>query len=465
MTWLTLLLALAGCKMASTATTDAPPPEDATALADAPPDVPVGPVGPVTVTITNADGDGHPDATAIVIFMDGAAHVLSTATADASGVATGAVPAGALVTVLQVYSPANAPNEEVDALTTVRGVQPGDHLRVGRLQFPVTGIGNPEIMTTTITPVTPGNPPGLMTACSNAFITGGPTATAQFTFYDNCRPSTFDVFGLQGDRQSGFTYLWQAGVAYVTGGSFTLDAPWQPAGTSRITATNTPANLARLVANLTIFLDGLPLSIDQENAELPAPGTATISLLRTTPDAPTRGVLQLSEVDGIGPFEMRARFGTAAALAADQTFDLSTQPLPLPKGVAQSDTGVSWSLTGAPAGDVRIVRWLAQWGSTDPTTSVVTSHFGTWLVVEDATLATTATSLPSLPAAYVGKDPTAVAAVALFRGGASVTYLDYDNLDGFDGARASTSTLIDIALQFPDVDHDAHATVGGTPQH
>lgn len=87
------------------------------------------------------------------------------------------------------------------------------------------------------------------------------------------------------------------------------------------------------------------------------------------------------------------------------------------------------------------------------------------MIVEAASRPPT-TLLPGLPDAYADSDPTRVPSNQItfpIANATSVFYVDYDNLDGYDAARAYGFSLQNIADSMPNVAHTAHLEWSSVP--
>ncbi|MBS1121919.1 MAG: hypothetical protein H6Q90_4147 [Deltaproteobacteria bacterium] len=112
-------------------------------------------------------------------------------------------------------------------------------------------------------------------------------------------------------------------------------------------------------------------------------------------------------------------------------------------------TGTTWVETTDGAPDSRYVSWSAQW--TDANHVI---HRAFWTTVEDPHGVPSSPLLP-LPDDYAASDPTRMLPLILQLKGASVRYVDYDNVSGYDDARPFGTQLQDLGISFLEVPHIA----------
>jgi hypothetical protein len=416
---------------------DAPPTDDA-----APDDAAVdGAIGLVTITVLSELGDGVPDPDAIAIFDDPTGANIQHGLVDSSGVASAIVPEGSSVTVLRVR--VSGPYRDA-SLVTFRGVEPGDHLYLGKPLDPTRELGTETYMTATYSP-----PPGtsfgqLFKACGG----GAPNGTQGelgVSFRDYCNGSTFDLLAyvFAGTTRH---FVWQTDVPYVDGGTFALATNWAPMQDAALTVLNVPDNpgFAWLTAARTTMIETRPIVLGMDQVELPGPGTHAMTLLHA-PGAGNGTRLHVGVGGGLGS-EGIVRYTDDSP--ATHTVDFDTLPVPRMTSDMQTQSGASWVQTGS-GGDVRIVIWTA--------TMTTADHRVFWETVEDPTLPAM-TTLPILPAAYAQDDPSTVHPLVIGLTGVSAAYLEYDNVDGYDAARPLGPRLRDIEAMFLGMPHEVHAS-------
>ncbi len=313
--------------------------------------------GTVNVTVTTTIGDGAPDPTAVVFFMDGSGDVEASVTTNQNGSAQGIVPSDGMVTVLQTTTQGGT---TTDTITSVRGVQPGDQLQFGVPQSVVPPSGSSAAMTASFPAPATGTTPVFAFACGSASVT---TTTATFEFPPACQPSSFDVVGLGVAPAGGSAYLYQRGVTFASGSAFAITAPWQATGASKITVQNAPAGLVSIAATIDIWLGVLAFQLDSEAVATPAT-TAQIAMKQTISQTSLRASLLLTQLGGSGagvPVDELIKFTNADEAALDQTIDGSAMPLPIASEVMQSANATTWTTTrlgrrraaGVVAGELR----------------------------------------------------------------------------------------------------------------
>lgn len=393
----------------------------------------------VSVHVTTPTGDGKDDTTAIVVFMDASGAAVHDGPTDATGHASWDLPDGGSVTVLQRYVNTSN-NKNVDLLTTFRAVKPGDMLNAGRLKSRTMYFGQSVPMTAHMP--TDAYSATLYFACGSSSSPSAPPDGLQtLTFYDSCLPATFNMLALrQNNTQRDF--MWQPSTTFVAHGDVTIGDNFMPMGQYTANLTNIPANYNVGVVSETM-VDTFPVELDNHTFDpTVSPTNATIQLAYP-PGAGNGTVLWERQAQGIYLRHVRVAVETSTPASID--WDLSELPLPQLGGSHADATDVTWGETATTGtGDARIVLWAGQWGT----------HASNWLIIEPPTPATSSALVP-LPPAYADDDPTANAAPGE---ASAVWYVDYSNLDGYDGARPYGAALNDPTQIFLDVDHHAHIT-------
>jgi hypothetical protein len=393
----------------------------------------------VTVHVTSHVGDGKDDTTASVVFMGPTGDVVHDGPTDATGNAAWDLPDGGSVTVLQAYD--DTPNNRrVDLLTTFRGVKPGDALNAGtpksRTMFYGQGV-----------PMTAHMPMDAYSAIiyfpcgSSSSPSAPPDGLQTLMFYDSCLPATFDMLALRttnGQRD----FMWQPGVTFQAHGDVTVNDTFAPIGHYTANLTNIPANYNVNVTSLTM-LGTFPLQLDAHTFDPTVTPTNASITLQYPPGAGSGTVMW--ERQGQGIYLRHTRVNAVPAAPDSIDWDLSELPLPDLGGSHADATDVTWGETATTGtGDERVVLWVGQWGT----------HIANWYIVEPPAPATSSALVP-LPPAYAADDPTANGAMGI---AATVWYVDYSNLAGYDGARPYGAQLVDPMQLFLDVDHHAHVT-------
>ena len=454
--WAVVCVVCVSCKSSSHATVDSRS-GDAPSTDSASVDVPPGPDAPppdapdpsrVWVHVTDTTGDGGPDASAVVVFMDSSGAVVQDGTVDASGDASVELPGGGSVTVLQVsIDPGTGAHQ--DRLMTFRGVKPGDFLHAGPARA-VNTFSGPSYSMTAHLPLD-AYQAQLYFECGNGTTIGPPNGLQTLTFYDSCRTSSFDV--LMMENMSGVAeFVWQPGLTFADHGDVTIADNFALMAKTSSPITNVPPGLSNVGVWLYTNVGALRVGMDQQSVQLPSGGDQTIAL-RYPPGAGTSTLLYAAEFSALSSTQSFARVTTGSP--ATIGLDLASLPLPtISTRAMQTPSTVTWTQSDAGAPDARYVTWLGSW--TDAGTN--TKHTAVWGIVEDPS-GTTSSSLVPLPPAYAADDPSHASNPTLL--GATVAYVDYDNLGGYDQARPFGFILLDPSTSLPTVSHTAH--VSGSP--
>jgi hypothetical protein len=404
------------------------------------------PTGPVDVTVYTGTG-GILDPTAIAIFIDPSGATIQHGKVDANGHAHAEVPAGSTLTVLQAHDDPTSMYRRYEQLTTIRSIAPGDQLVVGKAPpDPNYRAGTTDGMTATYTALDPMSGPYIMIACADGFASNGQLS---LTFHQSCETPTFDLLTLSDSTTHSRYYVWQPGLQRIPGGSFVIPDTWQPVPHSMTTIENTSPN-ASLGVELDAVIDGAAMRLDTGYNATPPAGTNTFSLMFAPTEGPFEVLVKLSQGIDIVEEHVAVTIGSPAT-----TLDMAELPLPMASHVMQSATGVTWMESGAGAPDARAIVWGGSWvdGNT-------VEHDVSWVILESPE-ASGSSQLVPLPPDYARDDPTVMdPARTMHVQGASVFYVDYDNLDGYAAARAVGSEVIDVESEFLAVDHRAHMTVG-----
>jgi hypothetical protein len=419
---------LAACGSSGHHGHDAPPQGDDDAAGDSGPSSPL-----VHVHVASTTGDGKPDATAIVVFMNELGDVVHDGMVDANGDIAWDLPNGGTVTVLQAYDD-TANNRRVDALMTFRGVKGGDTLQGGAPKSPTLLAGATVPMTAHM-PADAANAT-LFFECGSTMNT---SALQTLVFYDTCRTQTFDLLALR-DSNGQRDYMWQNGVTFDAQGDVVINDTFSPIAHYTAALTNINMN-ARVGIWSYSLIDSYPLQLELQSLDPPMSTSAMLSL--QYPAGGGRGTL-LQESEAIGISVVHRHVVMATSSPATIALDAAELPLPALTTSMATTTGVTRNETHAGAPDVRYVSWYGQWGG----------HSASWLIIEPPDPATSS-MLIGLPAAYAADDPLANSPTPVT---SLVEYADYDNLANYDAARPWGAAPVDVTKAFLTVDHHAHTT-------
>lgn len=375
----------------------------------------------VQLTVLSTSGDGAPDTAAIAVFQDPSGATIADGLVDGNGHAQADMPLGGSITVIRITDASDTVRDA--ALTTIRGVHPGDQIAVGATESPAHATGGSSTMTASFTPFSAGDTYAFYTACGS---TGGSGGTAQLPFVDSCHGATFDLLSVaqSSSDPADVRYVYQTGLAYRAGGSVAVPNAWSTAASFTATLTHVPSSLADISVTRSTLLGAQPAAPSTAVVTQPAPGVVTA----TTPypaDVGNGAVIELAlhheNAAGFQVFDVRT-----PGVAATQGIDLGQLVLPwivaAPTGTL---TGASWDQLEGGTPDVRLVTWNGHWSDGARTV------FLSW-TFEDGDH-TTSLTLPALPTAYAAYDPARQIGVTVGR--PQVTYLDVDVLDGYDAAR------------------------------
>jgi hypothetical protein len=400
---------------------------------EAPMPTPVTPPAPdptkLAVRVLSTTMDGSVDTTAIAVFTDASGTLVYDTVVDQYGMAQAALPNGGAVTTIQFAG-------GYEVLHTYRGVGNGQYIVVNPK---APSKGAQSLMGASYTTPANATSVALVRACNGG--TGSGPGRATLEFYDGCRTSTFGVLALASFVSGPMQFVWLPSVPHLANGFFSVPATWAPFGTATVTFTNVPSNSPSLGAQWFAMLDGVPYQIDTAGITTPTAGTQSVSV--SYPPNAGHGTMVTAAIGG-NPyggltFESRSIVDTGTPSAV--SFDLASQPIPLPSAMQQTTTGASWSQTASGTADVRRLIWQA----TTPTVRV------RWFVVEPYN--GQASTTLSLPAAYAAQDPTTVTSLQL--NGTAVFYDDYDTVAGFTLApptgnyRMHSAIAETYAMHFP----------------
>ena len=395
---------------------------------------------------TQRKGDGQRDPKAIAVFVDPAGNFVKHGQVDANGVASAYMPSGGTVIVVQGQSPPDNLFIRYVNISVIRDVMPGDRVIAGsRTRTRVEKSGIQTSMYASYTPIG-STGPALLMACG---IDGGIGNPRGITFSASCATPSFDLLAIGDDSTSVRKFVWHEDIPYASNGTFTIPNTWQAMPTTTTTFLNVPPNLTRVFASTFAVVDDLPFEIDRKSVEQPAAGTSAVALLYAPiTNAP---LVVANTIQGVQTLE---RMKVVPAQPADVTIDWAALPVPRAVMVQASETGATWGVTGSGAPDARLVIWAAEWLDGNNVQRYVTVE-----IVEPVT-STNATTLPSLPAAYAGDDPTAAAQKTVR--GAAVQHVDYDNIAGYGDAKAHGPEIAKIDFTMSATPHQAKVSFGAT---
>ncbi len=387
----------------------------------------------VQLTVLSTSLDGQPDTGAIAVFQDPSGAAIADGLVDAAGRAQADMPAGGSITVIRVVDPSST--ERDVAMTTIRGVQPGDQITVGSTASPASFTGGSSMMTASFTPFAANYTYMFYTTCGGV---GGSGSSVQLPFVDSCHGASFDLLSVATSTTDppDVRYIYQTGLTYAANGSVTVPDSWSSMASFTATLTNVPANLADVGLTHATLLGKISAAPVSNSVTQPSPGV--VAEMTSYPPSVGNGalvslVMHNTNASGFQTVDVRTQ-----AVAATLGIDLAQQALPWLVGTPTGTlTGASWDQLEGGAPDVRLVTWSGHW--TDGARTV----FVNW-TLEDGEHATSV-ALPALPAKYAAYDPGKASGVTVSPP-PSVRYLDYDVLDGYDAARRYGPNLGDSLI-------------------
>lgn len=302
--------------------------------------------------------------------------------------------------------------------------------------------------------ITVPSSPSVAGTASCGDITGMGMTAATWHAWTPCDMDTTQLL-LADSAFSPTQYIFLPSVTFTANG--TLDAgPWQPLGTTPSTFTGVPASTTELRENVWEILGtgashGLA-GVGEVALTDPPAGTATLDLPVPGGTGVGAGTFVLTDLEvNDHSVDSHAVFAPTTSSNLALSIDYDDQPLPRPAAVQPSATGVAWTETGTPAGDLRVIS--ESW--TKPGNTIAE-----WLVYDDPTSVAGSVTIYPLGADDADIDITTGDGTP---GLATVMYLDYDTVDGWAAARATLPELVNIADAFAAVPHHAHQTQAQSP--
>jgi hypothetical protein len=385
-------------------------------------------LGPVKATVLTTVGDGAPDATAKLLFLDPEGNVVSDTAVDAMGHAQAMLPRGGSVSAIRTTT--DTATSLVASITTISAVKPGDDLTFGLKQSAtITNQGGQTTMTASFPLATGATSYQFYTPCGFA---GSSTASpVTLSFRDSCHGATFDLLGVAFGGTSTL-FLKLNSVNYQSGGSFNIPAGFGSMANYTVNLSNIPDVVSSLSLVRNTMIENLPVFGQSVGVGDPPAGSLAV-MVPYMQGVGTRSELSISMVRPDAQHSQRHEVHTAT-LSASAAVDLGKQQLPWFTGITQTLTGGTWTMV-AP-GDVpdgMMTRWSGRWTSGARTVSL------TWLVAQPADMA--GATLPKLPVLYSNLDP-GQQTVAVTPSVMTFYMVDYDNLAGYDEFRQMPETLL-----------------------
>ena len=323
--------------------------------------------GPVAVTVYAWDGTGVVEG-ADVLFLTAARAVASRTTTGADGRATGVVPGGGAVLVV-----------DGNDLTTILAVEAGDELVVGSTR--------PRAFAMNGAIVVPSGPAGTTRYTVAGACTYGSSTTTTITtqLSDACPPGAREllVSALAGTTRVG--YLHAAAASPAPGTTIGLAGPWAAPATFAVDVRGVPASAAAVRVVHAPVAGAAQLSTELDSLPAPVGGVTTASLAH--PPTGGDGTLIITYVDTAGGGFHRVATYHAGRVTSLTVADLGASLLPTVGGLAGDGGRLSWTLSaGAPYDGAVVTLDALEKGSSRATWRIVTPVGATEVV------------LPSLPA-------------------------------------------------------------------
>jgi hypothetical protein len=331
--------------------------------------------GTVAVTVYRRWNATLPVAGAHVLFMNAAGTLDARTLTGVDGRATGTVPLGGSLVVV-----------DGSLLTSFLAVEDGDELTV-------TGTDEPPVATMPATVVVPDANLGatvydLRSDCARGVAQA---TNLPVTVRDDCGPGPRDVLD-KARSSNGFStaYLPAPQVVIAPGATTTLPGPWQTPDTFTASYANVPPLMAVSVAHAPT--DGATrLCTDADGLPLPVAG-ATSGVFEHAPPIGDGTWIETEVAHGAaGPYHFLTMWQVGRVTSVSIP-DLAAELLPPASNLVASRQDASWTLGAGHAYDGVFVR-LGAYDNGENT--------GTWRVV--APVGTTRVDLPTLPADLAGR--------------------------------------------------------------
>jgi hypothetical protein len=294
-------------------------------------DIDAPPGGSVTVTAWTGNATRDPDA--IVLFQSASGALMSRTTANASGMATGEVPAGGMVTVVQD-----------NTITTIAQVGGGDSIAVGN-----NVMGTPGTATIAL-PAAPGGTTNhqVLAPCGSGTAAG---TTLSFALFTQCpQPVTVVAVARAGATQQAFLV---ESATIAAGSTTTLTGPWVSPVQFSATIENLPSSVTRALAAAgsrigTTTTYRLP-------TDLPAPSGGTTTGTIAVPAAFGDGT-DLQYFLGQGFEAYQQGYESVAGARTTHTFD-GSHLLPWIGTITETNNGVAWTQSSGDSYDGAIATF------------------------------------------------------------------------------------------------------------
>lgn len=291
----------------------------------------------VTVTVYDWRGSGQVVMGAHALFLTSAGGVVSRTTTDSAGTATGLVPAGGQLLIV----------DHDGNLTSYVGLEDGDQLVVG--QPTRTGMA---VNGTVTVPAAPGGATRYQVVgrCATGTST---TTTITVGINDSCAGGPRDLLVTASNAAGAIGYLHAPAVAIAPATTTPLTGTWATPGSFAAQVAGVPAEVALLRMSHLVYAAGSPLS---SNLEVLPPATGGV-ISATFPHPIGVGDASLTVLyatDSAGGFRRVASY--TAPTTTLQVPDLAAAMLPAVTSVsALGDGDATWTVAGTASVDGIVV--------------------------------------------------------------------------------------------------------------
>jgi hypothetical protein len=407
---------------------------------DSPPDGPTAdgppaPPAPVKVTVLTNAGDGLPDLTAKVLFLDGAGTVVFDGAVDSQGRAEAALPNGGSVSAIRVLT--DTPTARSAFVSTTLGVKPGDDLTFGIKPPPtILNQGGQTTMTANFTMLPAAQAPAtyqFITACGATTVAPSAPAVATLTFRDSCHGANFDMLVVaSGGALTAPMFIKVVNITHQNGTAFNVLGGFSTMSPFTVNMSNIPDVISTLNLTRSSMIDGVAVAAQPFASVDPPAGDFSASV----PFPQTFGTrsqisVTLGRADATNQQQHEVRTPT---LSQPVAIDLGKLQLPWITALALQSTGLTWTTVAAgDAPDGMVATWFGRWTDGTRTTSVV------WRIAQPGDAA--GATLPKLPSAYAAFDPSQQT-VTITPTIGLISIVDYASVPSYDEFRRMPETLV-----------------------
>ncbi len=286
-----------------------------------------------SVTVTAWIGNAARDSDAVVLFQRADGTLVSRADTDANGVATGEVPSGGMITVVQGTT-----------WTTIVQVGGGDEIAVGNNVMSTTGTAG------IVLPAAPGGTTNhqVVGPCGSGSSAG---TTISFQMNAPCpQPATLVAVARAGATQQAFLV---ESVAINAGSTTTLTGAWTTPVQFAATIENLPASVTSAVASAGSRIGTTTVYTFPTDLPVPSGGTTTGTI--AVPPAFGDGTdLRYYLHEGFDAYQQG--FESVAGARTSHTFD-GSRLVPWIESLNETENGVTWTQSSGESYDGAIATF------------------------------------------------------------------------------------------------------------